>query len=1142
VDLASGEEGDGTNEMRMASFRKSVSGLRGVLRSLLQQQRDGLAPNATSYRECILTQVLQRPLVECQAVVLGNVHASGDCYERTLHTLNYMNRLLIRPGMTARSPFTPQNQKNNAKAIESRALFDQYGDGGALLESVVSDPRQRLAKLMPRRPFTSTPVKLNLKEESGEEKYEPIDYMEFDPGVVNKREVPASPMRPKLEDVSRRHDFSFDDSSHGHKDSDMDIPSTDEVENRSNDETDRAFFGDNDRVSASSSPRMDLKSKQQQVLSGIDAVKFKTVGSPSEESSTQPVDSMSTSVRTGLRLAQSSDDVNDWVASFEANAEERPESVHANALPSENADKAFAKQSTDAFKKNPLKKIKARGSDWEDQQHGDTGSDQSEQVECPSPNEIDMNEMNARFQGGNASGDGRKQQEADKEIRDTSRLEVETPFAERRKVFSTPIAHWPEVDDDESAMSLSSLHKDVGNDVHRPYLSEPSPRVGGTIEKFNPGQSRSLTPPVPRRIETPSRNKRIEVTQYAAKSPADDCIGEIHVLEDDVDQIKRVHNGLWETSAASLDRLRRSQELQKRIIEDAVTARRESEAEIEWLEHLVARETEECERLSREYDERMEVMESRIQKSLTDCNDLEKIAEEAIAAQDGLEKELMQTQEELDRFREAAEKATLDYSDEVESNKNLAKQLEMALKSLNQMRSDHSDCKDVIADLERTIGNLRIENGELKKERDVSQALSIDHSRIVAEQGRLKQQFDRCQQEMSMLQDENEKLTSNIHDYQDRLKKAGEQQKTLRVQYESENVALQNDVDEWQRRYLQVEDAKEREVQEFRESRAVLMTELSDVKKQLEESRAEMASLRATDHDLAMQRDKEIDMLTSELRELQLERDRDRTLLSDIQQKYERLRNDAKEKLKQLVKEKKAAASTTETLKKENAAHGDANRHLRYRIEQTERDRESLQSRMNDVLERLEVEGAARREAEDRIQHLESSQTRPSGTPLDLEDMSSHLSLHLGHYSEAEQALLQEIEAEKSNTERRSSSSLTGVTSPPNMRTLNKKNEIQQQRELLARFQRDFDARHGSEGQSDSGVVPFDAYLAEQNRRSHAEELVAAIGALTKESIEKRNKEIMNLKIQLALVADEKEAEILRLRSQLHSLKRESIS
>lgn len=52
-----------------------------------------------------------------------------------------------------------------------------------------------------------------------------------------------------------------------------------------------------------------------------------------------------------------------------------------------------------------------------------------------------------------------------------------TPFIERRKVFSTSIAGWPKLDDDQSAMTLSSLHQDVGNDVRRPNLSEPSPHV-----------------------------------------------------------------------------------------------------------------------------------------------------------------------------------------------------------------------------------------------------------------------------------------------------------------------------------------------------------------------------------------------------------------------------------------------------------------------------------------------------------------------------------------------------------------------------------------------------------------------------------------------------------------------------------------
>ena len=111
---------------------------------------------------------------------------------------------------------------------------------------------------------------------------------------------------------------------------------------------------------------------------------------------------MSTSVRTGLRLTQSPDDVNEWVASFEANAEESPESVHANARPSENTDKAFAQQSTDSLKKDSSNSFNARGSDWEDGQHDDTESDESKRVEYPSPNVSGVNEMNTSFEGTNA--------------------------------------------------------------------------------------------------------------------------------------------------------------------------------------------------------------------------------------------------------------------------------------------------------------------------------------------------------------------------------------------------------------------------------------------------------------------------------------------------------------------------------------------------------------------------------------------------------------------------------------------------------------------------------------------------------------------------------------------------------------------
>jgi hypothetical protein len=427
--------------------------------------------------------------------------------------------------------------------------------------------------------------------------------------------------------------------------------------------------------------------------------------------------------------------------------------------------------------------------------------------------------------------------------------------------------------------------------------------------------------------------------------------------------------------------------------------------------------------------------------------------------------------------------------------------------------------------------------------------LSSDQSRVIAEQDRLKQQFQRCQEEISTLQEENARLTSNLREYQGRFEKAGQQQKTLRIQFESENLALQNDVDEWQRRYLEVEDAAQRTAQDFADERTVLLNELAEVKKQLDESRIQAASLRETD---AMQRDEEIDFLTSELRELQVERERDRALLSEAEQKYEKLRGDAKEKLKLLATEKRAAKRTIQMLGEANAALKRSNQELRDQNNDME-----LIDQMSDLVKRFDNEKAARLEAEDRLRQLESGRSQTAEIPSDnVDETSTQSSLHLGGYSEAEQALLKQIEAEKPGRSRRSERSGSGndqrssrvAREPP--ANAQESDSIREQRAYFREFARDLEARYakdsfgGGKLFADYGGEAYSVseFRSEQARRLQAEELAAAMASRAKEGLEKRNKEIMDLKIALASVSDEKESEILRLRSQLHSLKRDSLT
>lgn len=188
VDLNPGEDPDAevigaaaldtTQRRRAASVRKSLSGLRGVLRGLIVHEAQKSSYQTLSYRECTLTKLLQRSLdsIDSRAILIATVDPAKEAYHRSVPTLNYVNRLWIKPGVTAQSPFEAR-----VKGIESdhkstaRTLFpttdagaaaviggknEDESEGDALLQklrtstdrsvltSLVSDPRQRVATLL----------------------------------------------------------------------------------------------------------------------------------------------------------------------------------------------------------------------------------------------------------------------------------------------------------------------------------------------------------------------------------------------------------------------------------------------------------------------------------------------------------------------------------------------------------------------------------------------------------------------------------------------------------------------------------------------------------------------------------------------------------------------------------------------------------------------------------------------------------------------------------------------------------------------------------------------------------------------------------------------------------------------------------
>jgi chromosome segregation ATPase len=450
-----------------------------------------------------------------------------------------------------------------------------------------------------------------------------------------------------------------------------------------------------------------------------------------------------------------------------------------------------------------------------------------------------------------------------------------------------------------------------------------------------------------------------------------------------------------------------------------------------------------------------------------------------------------------------------------------------------------------MADLEATVDRLVIEAEEVMEAKD-----------------RLEREFELSKEENLALGEENERLVIELRDYQAHFQEAEDIRTAHNEQLQAEHLALQSELEMWQCRCREVEASRERAAQKYIEERAALLDELSDVNKRLVESNAEISAIDEANENLVKHQNEDIDRLTSEFHALQLEREHDRKALSDTERAFSKLRSDAKEKLKHLVKQKQAASMTIEKLKKDNAAHAESNRHLRNRIERAERGRDSLQQRVTGLEERLEVEQLARREAEDRIQKLESRPTtteseiqmdcaKPSRRrdphqgenteapeiQMDQAKTSRRWDPHQEQYTEAELALLKEIQAEKLSKDCRDGGFENDQA--PLSAALGEGSR-KWQRADFGRFRRHLDAKYGNPDTPD--FVPVETYHAECARRIQAEDLVATMAAHAKEGLEKRNKEIMSLKLRLSSEVDEKESEILSLRTQLHALRRKSLS
>ncbi|GAX11811.1 hypothetical protein FisN_7Lh199 [Fistulifera solaris] len=140
---------------RNAAIRKSESVLGSVLRGALLREagHDAVIP----YRDSALTKVLQRSMdhPDSRTIVMACLSPGIEAHDESMLTLRYISRLTSKPGQEVQSTSfdsimqasTTGGSPSSSAPLNLSELTKEDGSSAYLLQNLLSDPRQRLAKL-----------------------------------------------------------------------------------------------------------------------------------------------------------------------------------------------------------------------------------------------------------------------------------------------------------------------------------------------------------------------------------------------------------------------------------------------------------------------------------------------------------------------------------------------------------------------------------------------------------------------------------------------------------------------------------------------------------------------------------------------------------------------------------------------------------------------------------------------------------------------------------------------------------------------------------------------------------------------------------------------------------------------------------
>ena len=1114
VDLCSGHEVPGMDPTvlkRMASARKSLSYLRGILRGLILQEISGES-HSISYRESTLMKVLQRCLSEdgAQAVILASVSAQVQAYEQTLHTLNFVNRLFVRPGKTAQSPFDRRSPDPN-KSSPAEQIMEKFGADENLLKSVTSDPRQRLAKLLGKSPAKPrlTPTKLHL-----EERYQPIDYMSVDPGEVSPV---LNTSQLKMEEngnnvflnVDNRvkdgfvifHERDENDGDH-HKGEPEDFQDAygvdDMIEEHANESRWSCALDDGNQEQID-----DILTVSPRALSGMRNLSTHETICYNEE----------------VRL-ESED--------FEANAKDQRHRTVPNDTGNE------GRVNLDYFRKADEALV-----------------DDDALVEKWMEDEIPKTEIDFQYES-----QGSLPMEPSDDATDKSILgifhaqEVKGTYeaggcGNSKVAYCTPATLLPKrtdtdcEDDEEGVPKTTSLRYSFSQvrDISSPHQSPKTTNNHLTLNKS------VFTEPQDRYSEKSVGEKKI-------LSLVDDTsfFSEIHNLQGTVKEVKRMQNGLLESSTTSLERLQAFQEAQQRRLEEAISGREASELRAEATEMELSQLKAAYRREQQQYQEECTDLKLILDNSIVERSSVEKIAEEAIASQARTEEDLVIYKDKLalsnQHLRQKKEEVNL----VCRSHELISSQLKVSKTNLAELIMDHSECGLKIAQLEAQVKNHEIEQAE---SRNIGTADRICIAKLTSENGQidaLKSHLDSAvkeirrwkkacdelkgiasKEQLIALQN-SESKDAQINELNIKLMRLDEELKSSQTRLVDMDVERDQLNDLVNRERLSVSNERRREQDYIRR----LRDELESTQKARDDAfvHTEMGSK------LLHAREDEVENLQTMLVKATKERDQAKKRMTAMKDGIDKFQGDMKLKLARIIGEKGSMDALLEKASSDVKRYEEMTENLTANLERCQREKAESDSTIVSLRQEASKEEKIRLEADyenkDLVAKVGELELKIENLKREWQEVTlNQSSQQTSAYSKSGLNPLKDINSERTRAhlvhhdgsdESYLAESSSGTH--PVLR-LEKKNE-------QLRLQ-------GESSYLQSNTVSMEIFRAEQIRRIQAEDLTAVISARAKNGFEDRNDEIVRLKVRLSFIIDEKEIEIRTLRSRLFEKEKQQI-